>query len=169
MDHVLTDNKNKNKNHRNDAIENEPKFDNAFNLYSRTKDPLKLVTAILQGGKKQREITVAGITCLWDSGGTNIIIKRRHTKYYERMMQSNIVEYSTSAELYCTIHDIKVHFCIPELSSSNIIEHRFHFNDNKGELGIGYDMIITCDLIVQLGLTTNFKSQIFDGMAKQYP
>ena len=61
--------------------------------------------------------------------------------------------------MYCTTHDVKVTFCIPELSSSKIINHRFHINNDKGESGIGYDMIIGRDLMVQLGLTANFKRQ----------
>ena len=49
---------------------------------------------------------------------------------------------------------------MPEISSSKIINHRFHVDNNKGELGIGYDMIIVRELMVQLGLTENFKRQV---------
>ena len=38
----------------NDSIEYETNFDDQFNLSSRTKDPLPLVTVILRGGKKKR-------------------------------------------------------------------------------------------------------------------
>ena len=62
---------------------------------------------------------------------------------------------------------------MPEFSSSNIKVHRFHVDNNKGELGIGYDMIIGHDLVVQLGLTANFKRQVlqWDGAAvpMKYP
>ena len=75
-------------------------------------------------------------------------------------MRSNKVEYSTSAGMYFTTYDVKVHFCMPEISSSKIINHRFHVDNNKGELGIGYDMIIVRELMVQLGLTENFKRQV---------
>ena len=37
--HVVTKNIDTNKNERNDAIENETKFDNTFNLSRETKDP----------------------------------------------------------------------------------------------------------------------------------
>ena len=47
-----------------------------------------------------------------------------------------------------------------DLSSINIIEHRFHVNNNKGESGIGYGMIISRDLMIQLGLSNNFKCQV---------
>ena len=69
-------------------------------------------------------------------------------------MQSNRVEYGTSTGLYCMMHDIKVPFYMLELSIRNIIEHQFHVDNDKGESGIGYDMIIGRDLMVQLGLST---------------
>ena len=44
-------------------------------------------------------------------------------------------------------------------SSSKKIKHRFHGNNDKGESSIGYDMIMVHELMVQLGLTDNFKRQ----------
>ena len=76
-------------------------------------------------------------------------------------MRSNKVEYSTDAGTYCVMHDIKVSFCMPEFSSSKIIFHRFHIDNDEGKLGIDYEIIIVCDLMVQLGLTANFKRQVF--------
>ena len=64
------------------------------------------------------------------------MIKRRHTKNYERMMRYNKVEYKTVAGMYCTTHDVKVPFCMPELSSSKIINHRFHVDNDKIESSI---------------------------------
>ena len=75
-------------------------------------------------------------------------------------MRSNKLEYSTGAGMYCTTHDVKVNFCMTELSSSKIINHQFHVDNEKGELGIGYDMIIGRDLMVQLGPTAEFKRQV---------
>ena len=76
---------------------------------------------------------VAGLTCLWDSGAIDIMNKRRHTKYYELKIRSNKVEYSTSSGLYCTTHDVKVNFCMPEFSISKIIEHHFHVDNDRGK------------------------------------
>ena len=45
-------------------------------------------------------------------------------------------------------------------SSSKIINHRFHVDNEKGESVIGYDMIIGRDLMVQLGVTDEFKHQV---------
>ena len=55
---------------------------------------------------------------------------------------------------------------MPYLSSSKIIEHRFHVDHGKGKSGIGYDMIIGRDLMVQLGLSADFKHQVlqWDGV-----
>ena len=62
--------------------------------------------------------------------------------------------------MYCTTNDVKVPFCIPELFSGKKINHRFHIDNDKGDSGIGYDMIIGRDLMVQLKLTADFKRQV---------
>ena len=49
---------------------------------------------------------------------------------------------------------------MPEFSSSKIIKYHFRLDNNKGESGIGYYMIIGRDLAVQLVLMDNFKSQL---------
>ena len=121
----MTDKIKKNKNQHNDAIEYEPKFDNKFSLSSGTKDPLLLITVSLRGYKKQK-------AKIRDIGDTKIVINRRHTKPYDRKMRSNNVEYSTDAGLYCTTHDVKVPFCMPEFYSSTIISHHFHVDSNEG-------------------------------------
>ena len=60
------------------------------------------------------------------------MIKIRHTKNYERNMRSNKVEYSTSDGVYCTTHDVKSPFCIPEFSIRKIINHLFHVDNDEG-------------------------------------
>ena len=62
--------------------------------------------------------------------------------------------------MYCTTHDVKVPFFMPEFYISNIIDHRFHFDNNKGKLVICYEMIIVRDLMVQLGLSAYLKRQV---------
>ena len=81
-------------------------------------------------------------------------------------MRSNKVEYITAAGFYYMTHDVKLPFCMPELSISKIIEHIFHDENGKGESGIGYDMIIFRDLMVQLGLLSDFNHQVlqWDGV-----
>ena len=75
-------------------------------------------------------------------------------------MQSNKVEYSTDAGVYCMTHDVKVPFFMNEFSIRKIINHYFHVNDDKGESCIGYKIIIGHDLMVQLVLTADFKCQV---------
>ena len=76
------------------------------------------------------------------------MIKIRHTKHYEGKMRSNRVYYSKAAGVYCINHDVEVTFCIPEFSIRKIINRRFHVDNDEGESGIGYDMIIGRDLMV---------------------
>ena len=156
----MNDNININKNQHNDAIEYDPKFDNKFSLSRKNKDPISVVTVSLIGGKKQSVAIITGLTCLWYSRATNIMIKRQHTKPYERNICSNKVEYSTAVGPYCITHDVKVPFCIPEFSIRKIILHYFQIVNNEGKSGIGYDMIIGRDLMVQLGLLGDFKLQV---------
>ena len=58
------------------------------------------------------------------------------------------------------IHGIKVTFLMQEVSSRNIIRHRFHVNNGIGESGIGYNMIICRNVMVMLGLLAIFKSKV---------
>ena len=74
-------------------------------------------------------------------------------------MRSNKVEESTSIGPHCTTHDTKVPFFMPEFSIRNMISYRFNVDNNEGESGIGYDIIIERGLIVQLGLLDDFKHQ----------
>ena len=76
----------------NDAIDNEPTLDDSsFNLSSGTRDPLPVVTVSFQVVKKHIETVVSGLTILWDSRATYSMIKRLHTKDFERKMLFNRV------------------------------------------------------------------------------
>ena len=56
---------------------------------------------------------------------------------------------------------------MPEYSISKIIQHRFHVNNDIGELGIGYDMTTGRDLMVKLVLLDDLKRQLtfWDGVS----
>ena len=78
----MTNNINTNKYQLHEAIYNDRTFDTSiFNSYSGTRDQLPVITVTLRRAKKHRTTTVAVLTCLWDSGATEIIINRKHTKY----------------------------------------------------------------------------------------
>ena len=48
---------------------------------------------------------------------------------------------------------------MPEFSSIKTITHRFIVDNNEVESDIGYDIIIARNLMVQLGLSDEFKRQ----------
>ena len=76
LDHLVTKNFKNNKYRSNDSINSEPAFDiSNFNLSIGTSNPLTLITVSLRGAKKHRVTTVSGLTCLWDSGTTDRMIK----------------------------------------------------------------------------------------------
>ena len=75
-------------------------------------------------------------------------------------MRSNKVEYSTASGVYCTTHDVKLPFYMLEFSSSKISNHWFYTKNDNGYSGIGYDMIMGCDMMVKLGLKFYFKRQV---------
>ena len=88
------------------------------------------------------------------------MINRKHTKHYKRKIPSNKLEYITDNGVYFLTHDIKVTFCMPEFYISKIFNHRFRVDKDKGKSGTGCGMIICRDLMVQLGLTDDFKRQV---------
>ena len=49
---------------------------------------------------------------------------------------------------------------MPEFSRSNITVHRFHVDNNMGKSVIGYGIIIGRDLMLQLGLLSDFKHKV---------
>ena len=71
-----------NKYQRNYDIEYEPNFNSKFSLSSGTRDPLRVVTVILRGGKKNRATIISSPISLWDIRATNIMIKSQHNKPY---------------------------------------------------------------------------------------
>ena len=81
-------------------------------------------------------------------------------------MRSNKVEYSTASGVYCTTHDGKVPFCMPEFSIRKRINHCFYDDNDRGELGICYDRITGHELMVQLGLMTDLKLNFLQGYVK---
>ena len=75
-------------------------------------------------------------------------------------MRSNILEYITANVVHCTTHDVKVSFACRNFLSESLLINRFYVDNNNGESGIGYDMIIGRDLMVQIFLMAYFKRQV---------
>ena len=57
---------------------------------------------------------------------------------------------------------MKVPFITKEFSRSKNIAHWFNIVNMKGDEGIGYDMIIGCDIIVQFLPKENFSRQLLE-------
>ena len=96
------------------------------------------------------------------------MVQRNHTGNYDKNMRSNKVEYSKAVGPYCTTNNIKVMFCMSEFPIINIISHRFHVDNNKVDMGIGYDMVIGHALMVQIGLMKDLCFKLYNGMILQY-
>ena len=86
-------------------------------------------------------------------------MNRKHTIPYDHRINYNRVKCSTASGKYCTAQFVNVPFCIPEFSSRKIISHQFHVANDEGDSGIGYVMVIGPNLMVQLGLMSDFKIQ----------
>ena len=67
------------------------------------------------------------------------------------------------------MNDVKVPFSMSEFSISNIIEHHFHVDNDKGKSGTGYLMLIGHDLMAQLGLSTYFKHRFLQWDGAKVP
>ena len=74
----------------------------------------------------------------------------------------NKVEYCTDSGTYCTTHDVKVPFLMPQLSTRKMITHRFHIYNGYGVTFMVHEMIIVYDLMVQLGLIASFKCNLLE-------
>ena len=80
---------------------------------------------------------------IWDTH-----INSKHINHYRSKLRGNKDEYSMDARLYKTKNYVKVAFITKEFSSSKNIAHWFNIDNMKVDEGIGYEMIIGCDLMV---------------------
>ena len=101
-------------NQLNGIIDNELVIDSSNSLANNPiKDTLPIVITGLRFGKRSKHTLNSGLTCLWDSGATNIMIKHKHINPYESKLTANKVKYSTDDGLYKTTYDMKVPFSMP--------------------------------------------------------
>ena len=143
-----------------DIIDKKMKFDSNYGIPTPIRDPQPLVTFNLKLREKYRKTNDAGLTYMWYSGVSNIIIKRKQKNTHKSKIIPNKLEYGTVASTYCTTHDVKNKYFITYFSIRKITKHQFHVDESEGGAGIGYDMIIGCDLRVKLGIIANFKHRV---------
>ena len=127
--------------------------------------PLTIVN--VHKGKKAREIHAAGLTCLWDGGASHSIISYDYVKKFKSKFRRNVTTYDTAGGEYKTKYDVKIDFTMPEFSSSRIIRHRFHVDQSKDRQNLGYDVILGRDIMIKLGLATDFarRKLVWDQMS----
>ena len=90
-------NKIKVKDQFNYAIAYNPRFYNKLILSSEPiRDPLPVLTVKLKGMNKNKANIIDVLTCLYDSGSNDSMIKRKYKIPYDHRMISNKVEYSTA-------------------------------------------------------------------------
>ena len=84
------------------------------------------------------------------------MINSNYINPYKFKPRSNKINYSMADGQYKTTHGMKVPSSIPYFSISKVITEQFHIYNDWGNDGISYDMIIGCDLMVQLDLKFTF-------------
>ena len=103
----------------NDIVHKELKYDSSISLATNSvNDPLHVVTISLRADKNSRKTFNSGRTCMWYSGPTIGMIKRKHINPYKSKLGSNKFKYSIVSGPYNTAHELKVPFRMTEVSSS---------------------------------------------------
>jgi hypothetical protein len=104
---------------------------------------------------------VAGLSCLWDTGASDSMVKKSFVRKFREKFHKNKQEYDTAGGTYTTSnYDVKIDFTMPEFSASKIITQQFHVDNEEEDMNIGYDMIIRRELMVKLGLITDYKRKV---------
>ena len=119
-----------------------------------------MTTVDILKGKKAHEIHVAGLSCLWDGGASDSMIKKSYVRKFKDKFQHSPQIYETAAGEYTSEYQVKINFTMPEFSGSKVIKHKFQVDNEDINANIGYDMIIGRDLQVKLGCITDFKRNI---------
>ena len=119
-----------------------------------------MTTVDILKGKKAREIHVAGLSCLWDGGASDSMVKRSYVRKFKDKFKHNPQIYDTAAGEYTSEYEVKINFTMPEFSGSKIIKHKFQVDNEDTNANIGYDMIIGRDLQMKLGCITDFKRNV---------
>ena len=152
------------------AIDNDRKFDNNFSLSSGiSMGTSPVITFSLIGSKKNKATIIARLTCQWNNGDTNSMIKRKHTRPYYFRICSDKFEYSMDVGSYCTPYNVKMTFCMTDFSIIKIISYQYYVDNNKRGLGTSYHMFNVCNLMVQLGQMTSFKCQVIQWDCTEVP
>ena len=155
MDKVIDDNKNTNlKNPKYNEIRFSSSNDIDTTIPLRdTELPIPVTTVDILKGKKVREIHGAWLSCLWDGGASDSMVKKSYVRKFRDKFKHNLQVYDTAAGKYTSEYEVKINFTMPEFSGSKIIKHKFQVDNEDVNANIGYDMI-------KLGCITDFKRNL---------
>ena len=109
--------------------------------------PIAFGVLRMSKGKKKRDVRI-----LFDSGGKAALWAKSMLVNYAwriHLLQSG----RQATAILKTKKKVKTHFILSELYPERIIEHTFHLLPTT----TGYDMIISTDLMSELGLKLNFQ------------
>ena len=93
---------------------------------------------------------------LVDSGATGRILLKKHAKNHG-LNSKKTTSWKTAAGIATTYGEVSINFMLPEFSESKIINHEFHVM--KGSPDFPYYMVLGQDVIKELGINIDFKSQ----------
>jgi hypothetical protein len=119
----------------------------------KSKDfkPMVFVTSNTSCGKPKP------IQALLNSGASRSLINKKFAKKLKlKMLQLSTNWMTAVGGVKRTNFKCKSQFCIPELEDKTLLEYNLHVTDNL----VGYDMILGCNILEDLGIVLDFKEHV---------
>ena len=97
------------------------------------------------------------IQVLLDSGASRSLIHKKFARNLKLKTSKSSTKWTTAAGDLTMNSKCKSQFCIPELEDKILLEYNLL---NVANTLVGYDMIIGCDILEDLGIVIDFKQKI---------
>jgi hypothetical protein len=122
--------------------------------HRKSKDlkPMVFITFNTSRGKP-KPVT---IQVLLNSGASRSLIHKKFARKLKLKTSKSSTKWTTAAGDLTMNSKYKSQFCIPELEDKILLE----YNLNVANTLVGYDMIIGCDILEDLGIVIDFKQKI---------
>ena len=117
----------------------------------RQKQSIELVPIVF--GLLRTSDCTTPLKILLDSGASSTLIKASKTQLLKKI-QTESTKWTTSSGSFHTTYKVEVNIALPELSNNRTICTQVHVTPKLNE----FDMIIGHDLLSELGITLNFKT-----------